>query len=530
MMLILDPLWALICWFGVSANVVNAVPTKPVCSLSTKPTIPGADVLSIQSTHLQNTTVAAFSPLLNANVTGLDVCSVDLVISHHGANDSVKIKVWLPTSGWNGRYLATGGSGYAAGLFEYNLAPVVKLGYAAASTDAGLSGDPYTPQAWALKKDGTVNVDLLTNFASRSVHDMAVAGKLITAQYYGQQPHHSYWSGCSTGGRQGLMSAQKYPQDFDGIVAGSPAIDWARYVVAEQWPQVVMNEEGVFPSPCVLQTFTNASIAACDTLDGVQDGVISNPQSCKFNPLSLVGTTVKCADGEEVITQKVASVVASITHGPPASDPTYPHPYSLNPGTALDTLANTTLVNGTRIGVPFFVNAGWIEFFVKKDPSFNLSSINYTSFKDIFVQSQHEYGSIIGSNNPDLSRFQAGDGKAIVWHGLADQIIYPGDTVNYYSRVEAVFRNSTLVDQFYRTFLAPGVDHCGISQGAVPVDPLSALVAWVEDQNAPDVLPARKVEPDGTIVTRDICRYPLFSRYNGTGDVNLATSYTCAPV
>ncbi|KAJ9610541.1 hypothetical protein H2200_005318 [Cladophialophora chaetospira] len=509
----------------LAAAVATAGSTP--CGRLKRPNIPGANVISIHSQHLPNASVLASPPLLNSNFTGLDICNVDLVLSHHGAKDEVKVKIWLPSTGWNGRFLGTGGSGYAAGFFELSLAPVVALGYAAASTDAGLSGDPYSPAAWALDSKGNVNKDLLLNFASRSVHDMAVAGKAIATEYYGKRPHHSYWSGCSTGGRQGLVAAQMYPEDFDGVVAGAPAIDWARYVVAEQWPQVVMREEGTYISQCVLEAFTNASIAACDSLDGLTDGIISDVRACKFDPHALVGSSVNCPGKEEVVTEEAASVVAKILAGPKGLE--ISHPYALNPGAALDSLSNTTIVDGTRVGLPFFVNDAWIKYFIKRNPLFDTSTIGYSAFQAIFNQSQQEYGKIIGSYDPDLSGFKTAGGKAIVWHGLADQLIFPADTVDYHQKVEKVIGNSSTLAGFYRTFLASGVDHCGAgpTPGAVPVDPLEEVVAWVEQGKSPDVLEARKVKPDGTIVARDICAFPLTSRYR-SGDVTLASSYVCS--
>ncbi|EXJ56966.1 hypothetical protein A1O7_07310 [Cladophialophora yegresii CBS 114405] len=518
-----------------ATGIVDSTP----CDRLTKPTIPGATVISIQSQHLPNTSVLASPPLLNINVTGLDICNVDVVLSHQSSNDTVKVKVWLPSAGWNGRFLGTGGSGYAAGFFELSLAPVVALGYAAASTDAGLAGDPYSPAAWALDAQGNVNSDLLLNFASRSVHDMAVAGKAIATQYYGKKPHHSYWNGCSTGGRQGLMAAQTHPEDFDGIVAGAPAIDWARYVIAEQWPQVVMREEGFHSGRCLLQAFTNASISACDSLDGLTDGIISNPRSCKFDPYTMVGWDFQCEDGQkETVTPKIASMLAKIVAGPKGLAVT--HKYALNAGAALDSLANTTTdSDGNTIGYPFFVNDAWIRYFVKKDPGFDTTTVGYASFAQLFNASQREYGALIGGYNPDLSRFRAAGGKAIVGHGEADQLIFPAGTVEYHRMVERVVGrgNASSVAGFYRTFLAPGVDHCGAgaltgaSPGAVPVDPLAAVVAWVENGIAPDVLDARiqSVRDDGAVVTktRNLCPFPLRSRYRG-GDAVAEGSYVCA--
>ncbi|OCT49142.1 putative tannase [Cladophialophora carrionii] len=532
----LAAVFACLYFLAIATSVAESTP----CDRLTKPTIPGATVISIQSQHLPNASVLASPPLLNTNVTGLDICSVDIVLSHRDANDTVKVKVWLPSTGWNGRFLGTGGSGYAAGFFELSLAPVVTLGYAAASTDAGLSGEPYTPAAWALDGQGNVDKALLLNFASRSVHDMAVAGKAIATQYYGREPHHSYWNGCSTGGRQGLMAAQTHPEDFDGIVAGAPAIDWARYVIAEQWPQVVMREEGIYPSRCLLQAFTNASIAACDSLDGLADGIISSPQACKFDAHAMVGSTFHCEDGqeEETVTPRIVSVLAKIVAGP--KGPTFTHKYALYAGAALDSLANTTTDSeGKTVGYPFFVNDAWIKYFVRKDPNFDTTTVGYASFAQLFTASQHEYGALIGGYNPDLSRFRAAGGKAIVWHGEADQLIFPAGTVEYHRMVERVVGhgNASAVAGFYRTFLAPGVDHCGAgaltgtSPGAVPVDPLAAVVAWVEKGVAPDVLDAsiQSVGDDGVVVTRtrNLCPFPSRSRYRG-GDAAAEGSYVCA--
>lgn len=511
-----------------SSPVKNNGTGGQACASLSIPNIPGATVVSLKAQELRNYTVSAVPLILPKDITGINVCDVDVVLSHPNAQDQVNVKIWLPLEGWNGRFLGTGGSGYAAGLFEYSLAPASLLGYAAASTDAGLSGDPYSPALWALKKDGQVNSELLTNFASRSVHDMTVVGKQISTQFYGTKPHHSYWNGCSTGGRQGLMSAQKYPADFDGIVAGAPAIDWARYVVAEQWPQVVMKEQKTYISPCVLKAFTQSAVSACDSLDAVIDNVITDPEKCNFSPSNLVGTKIDCDGSSIKFTTQMAKVIHDILEGPFPNDPS--RAYALNLGAPLDYLANTTVVNGTGVGVPFFVNDAWLKYFVVKDPKFDTTTIGYSDFKRLFNQSQKEYEGIIGSDNPNLSRFRDQGAKLIVWHGLADQLIYPWDTVNYHRRVESALKDRSLMDQFYRTFLAPGVDHCGLgtTPGAVPVDPLSSLVAWVEENKAPEILEARTVNATtGVTITRGICKYPLRSQYTGHGDKNLAASYVC---
>lgn len=486
----------------------------------------GARTLSIQSNEKRNYTVHASSPFLLEDIPNLNICEVLVTLTHPGANDKVLIQVWLPLHDWNGRFVAAGGSGWSAGLGEVDIGPFVAKGYAASSTNAGLTGGPASPGEWALTSEGEVNLGLLTNFASRSIHDMAVIGKMITRNFYHTMPRYSYWSGCSTGGRQGLVAAQKYPKDFDGILAGAPAIYWDKYVVAEQWPQVVMKEEKNFPSMCEMNAISQLAIAACDGLDKVKDGVISNLPDCKFDPMSQVGSKIQCDGHEITISHSVASVVRQIWNGPSSGKQSLW--YGLNIGAPLGSLAATKETNGTRIGDPFFVNAAWIRYFLKQDPDLNLSTIDYRQLSELFLESERKYANIIGSANTDLSELRKSGGKLLVWHGEADQLIFPQGTVRYRHEVEDIMGGTSKVDKFFRLFLAPGVDHCGSGStpGAIPIDPLGALVSWVEDGRAPDILDAITHPSAAVQFTRKICRYPWVAKYR-SGDVNQATSYTC---
>lgn len=498
------------------------------CAHLKAPKVPGAEIISIVGIEKRNFTVPVIPQLLPTPIYGLDICEVDIYLTHPGANDKVLVTVWLPLEKWNGRFQATGGSGYAAGTFEATLGPAAKLGYSAASTDAGVGNNALDPGAWALGPNKTVNRDALANFGYRSVHDMGIVGKEITAQFYGKKPRYSYWNGCSTGGRQAMVAAQRYPTIFDGIVAGAPAINWAAYVVAEQWPQVVMAEESTYPSKCELQLFTATAIKQCDGLDGVRDGVITNPDICHFDPYQLVGTHVVC-DGETIkISKSTARVVEKILQGPfsPSGKPLW---YGLNIGAPLDSLASTTVVDGKRVGDPLFVNKAWITYWLAQNPSYNLNDMNYAEFESFFSQSTSEYDEIIGTDNPDLSAFNHGGGKLIMWHGLADQLIFPGGTIDYRKRVERLMGGSSKVDDFFRLFLAPGVDHCagGTTVGAAPSDVLGTLVSWVEENKIPDTLAAEIVDPaTSTKQNRIICHYPLIAEYKG-GDARRAESFAC---
>ena len=211
-------------------------------------------------------------------------CRVHATVTTPGANDQIGVDVWIPVDGWNGRFQGVGGSAFLGG-HPYFMAGAVDSGYSAAVTDAGNhSGNPFDG-SFVLDSMGHLNRTLIEDFAYRGVHDLAVVGKAVTAAYFGSGAAYSYWNGCSTGGRQGLAEAQRYPSDFDGILAGAPAINWQRYVPASLWPQLVMLQSGDFLPQCKFNAFQNAAIAACDSLgDGVVDGVIGDPSACTFDP------------------------------------------------------------------------------------------------------------------------------------------------------------------------------------------------------------------------------------------------------
>lgn len=214
--------------------------------------IPYPVVFGVEVTNLTATQVIDFSLALPqqdghfaVNVTGLSFCNVSIQYTHPGQDDSINVQVWLPSTDWNGRFMGTGGGGYSTGENPASLAYAISLGYSAVATDGGhsalLSTDPST---WALKSAGNINWALLQDFAAISLDDAASMGKAVSESFYGTSPKYSYWNGCSTGGRQGLMMAQRYPTQYDGIIAAAPAINWAKFIVAEYWPQFTMNQLG----------------------------------------------------------------------------------------------------------------------------------------------------------------------------------------------------------------------------------------------------------------------------------------------
>ncbi len=485
----------------------------------------GAKVESVTAVRQAGGTIKG-TGILGGEATGVPAfCEVTVTLTHPGDGDHAKIRTWLPEKGWNGRFQALGGSAFLAGDNGVGLGNAVKAGYAATTTDAGV-GDALDV-SWALDSDGKANQALLENFASRSQHEAAVIGKAVVASAYDKRASYSYFTGCSTGGRQGYAEAQSHPNDYDGILADAPAINWDEYEVATLWPQVVMNNEKTYPTGCELDAFTAAAVKACDKLDGARDGLVNDPSRCDFDPRRLIGTKVVCNGKELTISAADAAVVRKIWDGPRTTSGK--KLWSGVPvGADLKGLAGTVEApDGTVKGAPFPVPAAWVSTWLKKDPSFDVSTITYSQFTELFRQSQAEYDKIIGTDDPDLSGFRKSGGKLLTWHGSADEFIPTQGTVAYREQVERQMGGSKKVDDFYRLFLAPGTNHCGLNGQHGSADGLAALTAWVEHGKAPKTLPATLVTADGKQVERNLCSYPQVSRYKGHGDLDSASSFRC---
>ncbi|MFF0478511.1 tannase/feruloyl esterase family alpha/beta hydrolase [Streptomyces sp. NPDC004284] len=510
-------------WAGTESSAAQSLD----CSTVTVPAPAGTEVESVVAVERPAGTVDVpeITPLPAAQITDVPAyCDVTVTLTHPGEGDHAKVKVWLPEDTWNGRLQTVGGSAFAAGDYGTALAGAVKNGYAAATTDAGVK--TYLDNSWALNTEGQVDTPLLKNFASRSEHEAAVVAKQVINGYYGRAASYAYFNGCSTGGRQGYAEAQRHPDDYDGILANAPAINWDEFEVATLWPQVVMNNEKTYPSGCEFDAFNTAAVKACDPLDGVKDGLVENPARCDFDPRRLIGTTVVCEGKELTITAADAAVVRKIWDGPrTTSGEKLWAGVPIGADLKFPYLAGTLPdANGDLKGVPFPVPSAWVASWVKKQPSFDVSTITYSQFTDLFRQSQAEYDEVIGTDNPDLSAFRRSGGKLLTWHGRQDQLIPTRGTVAYRQQVEQKMGGPERVDDFYRLFLAPGTAHCALNG---QTDDLGALRAWVEQGKAPSTLTATLVNSTGKQVTRDLCAYPKVSRYKGYGDPAVADSFRC---
>jgi Tannase and feruloyl esterase len=445
-------------------------------------------------------------------------CRVEISSTHPPQGDDVNIWVWLPAAGWNNRFQATGGGGFSGGS-QSSLPGPLRDGYVTAATDTGHVG---SRGSFALNPDGSLNWQSIQNNAYLGVHEMTVAAKAVARSFYGRSPKYSYFNGCSTGGRQGLLEAQRYPDDYDGILAASPAINAAKLRVAQLWGPLAMLESNNFVEQCKFQAATAAAVAACDDMDGVEDGVIGDPTRCPFDPASLVGTSTACGE----ITAADAEVMRKIWDGARATDGRFLW-YGLARGASFAGLSNTRTVDGVTVGAPSSITLDWTRYFLLQDPDWDWHTLTHERFEQLFTQSVEQYGVVTGPDDPNLSRFRASGGKIIAWHGWADQLVYPLGTIDYFQRVNAALGGASKTGKFARLFMAPGVAHCGGGNGPEPVDAFGALVRWVEQGKPPHTLAAAR-EEEGVTITRPLCPYPLVARYDGRGSTEDAANFACA--
>ncbi|KAF2732502.1 feruloyl esterase B precursor [Polyplosphaeria fusca] len=504
----------------------------PRCETSAfnNPTVPGVKILSLIAEPRHNHTIPHIIPAI-PGVTDLNFCEVEIHLTHPGTDDNVRIAVWLPftAESWNGRWQSTGGGGFTTGMFDFALGNPVKDGYAAGSTDGGHSSDGYGDISWALKADKTINYNLLQNHGTRSLADMTQIGKIITKQYYGIAPHHSYWNGCSQGGRQGYMMAAQYPHLVDGILASAPALGLTDIVMANFHPNIVMKEAGFLMSQCEFNHFRKRLLDECDVFDGAKDGIIMDPEDCSFDPAALVGEKFDCDGTETEVTQVMADIVRKIQEGPRTrfgGRIGYGYAY----GTTMEWIANITIKEDGQREPQYLGMDSFIATLLVKDPTFNISTLSYSDYIALWAQANGEVEWLNGDRVPDLNVLRASGTKLLSWHGIADPVIPYQISKTYRERMEAVMGGSSALDEYYRFFLVPGVEHCAGGNGAYPAKDMEQLVDWVEKGEAPRTLFAEKIDEEGELVTRDLCRFPGKMKYLGIGDHKRASSWGCVGV
>ncbi|KAK1138414.1 hypothetical protein N8T08_002631 [Aspergillus melleus] len=489
---------------SIAQTLLRPVSGTTLCSPSSFafPELKGAGLVGISANAVHNYTAHSILPgSLGAESYTISFCNTTVTYTHPGWNDTVNVEVWLPLEpkDWNGRLEALGGGGYSAGVGSLYLTQAVADGYVAIDTDAG--HEPGTsaaqqPGDWVLASPGNVDWYLVEDFGSRSLYDMTVIGKAITEAYFGQTPRYSYFNGCSGGGRQGLMIAQRYPDLYDGILSLAPAINFENFIPAGYWAQQVMKDLGVYPSPCEIDAFTKAAVKACDMLDGVRDGIISAPDLCHFNPHSVVGQSVSCNDSTTQTLSTVGAYAVEAAWAGPRNPTGNIGWFGLNKDASLTAAyIATQCSNGTCSAAATELLSSWFPYFVAKDPDFTTANMTTAEFFAALQLSAREYDSMLAAASPDLSGFRDAGGKMISWHGLADEVIPPNGSIAYYQQVLELDPSA---DEFYRLFEAPGVGHCQGGSGPYPSETFKELIAWVEEGVVPETLNASSA--DGTLL------------------------------
>jgi feruloyl esterase len=433
----------------------------------------------------------------------------------------IAIEVWLPDA-WNGKLLGLGGGGLNGGLgaSDNDLTAPVGLGYAGVIDDLGhsISGEPA--------KWGYQNPEAIIDFGHRGNHVAALAGKAIVAAYYGRAAERSYFEGCSGGGREALMLAQRYPADYDGIIAGSPAADFTGLMTMATWHAVrAQRMPAAATFPAKLQLLRNAAVHDCDQLDGVIDGVIGDPRTCRFDPAEI-----ECKPGPaqaSCLTADEVAVAREIYRGPHLSSGAgITSGASMGSEDMLGPFLTENGVGGQQLGFPFF------KWLVLQDPSW--SPKDFQLDRD-YQRARAQLAKVVDATDPDLGGFFRRGGKLLIYHGWEDPVIPAQMTLNYYMAMR--HRMGAAADGHVRLFMMPGVSHCMGGHGPSAFDKLGALDRWVEDGVAPERLIATKYDndlaamvgqPAKVVRTRPLCAWPKVARYSGAGSTDEAANFTCS--
>lgn len=461
--------------------------------------------------------------------TPVDFCRVVAVLTP-SSDSHINVEIWLPTADkWNGKFQAEGNGGWAGSIQGLPaMQTAIRAGYATAGSDTGHTGG-----------NGSFAVghpEQVIDFGYRAIHEMAVQSKSLIKAFYGESEKLSYFVGCSTGGRQALMEAQRYPNDFDGIIAGAPANDHINLHAGDMSRQIdIFKDPAGFLNANKVAMLADAVMKACDELDGVKDGILNDPRQCKFEPASLLckeGDSDSCLTAAQVKTVQRAYAPAKTSKGEllfpgysKGGESTYTVLRGNLPARAPAPGADGNGANAAApLAPPVPVALGYdtFRYLAHQDANWDWHKFDIDVDPALAMKNA---GSIINSTNPDLSKFKAHGGKLIMYHGWADPAIQPEHTVLYYSSV--LDKMGKKQDDWLRLFMVPGMGHCG--GGAVnspnTFNTVGTLEAWRETGKAPDTMMGSNAAAG---VTRPLCPYPQVAKYKGTGDTKLAENFVCA--
>jgi hypothetical protein len=442
----------------------------------------------------------------------------------------IRFEVNLPAV-WNRRVYMHGNGGFAGETPESGARPAIRSaalshGFVTATTNTGhdAASEPLAEFAASQQK----RID----YAFRAVHLTAMESKRIAAAYYGRPAAYAYWDGCSTGGRQGLMSAQRYPADFDGIVAGAPVLAFVNTVTQSLWNGLVLTETPV--SLEKIKLVADAVYGHCDGKDGLEDGLIDDPRNCDFDPEKHVA---QCADGQDAPTclthaqsAAIKKVYTGVTsNGKPAL---FGYPIgaevtgAFGPGVFRSGWAQWLIVKPGEKSLQHLFGESFVRFFAftNADPNYDVRSFSF----DKDLPRLDEARRLLDATNPDLSGFRSRGGKLLMYFGWADAALPPLMGIDYYEK--ALAKNGPQTPDFFRLFMVPGMFHCRGGIGPDRFDPMTALVNWVENGTPPASLLASRVDQGKIVRTRPLCPYPQVARHSGAGSIDEATNFVCRNV
>ena len=453
-------------------------------------------------------------------------CEVQAYVSPH-----IGFELRLPARDWNGKFAHVGCGGFCGVIFPTGCDAVLGRGYACVATDMGHKSTVLDAK-WAYD-----NLQAEIDFAYRATHVVTLAGKAITERFFGKAPRRAYFVGCSTGGRQGMVEAQRFPWDYDGIVSGAPVINETGDGMALLWNVASTHDQDGKPllSADDLKRVHEAAVARCDLDDGVRDGLIGDPRRCGFDPAELA-----CAAGASgnCLTKVQADAVRKVYTGPVDSKGNMLYTGGALPGSELNWIGNYVASDGGRSTYYRFMTDlfRFMGFMPDPGPSWTIDQFDWDSdYRRLDLME-----SLYSGSNPDLRRFKARGGKLLAYQGWADQSVLPLNVVDYYETAEKTMGGRTATQEFFRLFMIPGMNHCVGGEGAYAVDYLSHLEAWVEQGQAPEMMLAVRPKPEATPrpqygaptytpdqveFSRPLYPYPLQPKFKGKGDIRDAANY-----
>jgi len=438
-------------------------------------------------------------------------CRVTAVLA--ASSDShIEMELRMPAEGWNGKFLAVGNGGWAGNIETGAVSAGLARGYAAASNDTGHKSSSSPGGSFVVG-----HPEKVIDFGYRSMHEMAVQSKAIIRAFYNRAPSLSYYQGCSTGGRQGLMEAQRYPEDFDAIIAGAPVYNQIHLNESQVSLQVEMLKNPARLVPAAKVTlFNNAVLGMCDEKDGVKDGIVSDPRTCKFDPATLLcksGDAADCFTTAQVDSAKKAYAPVTTKSG----ELVYPgHSPGFEFGWRIPTTA--AAMNPLFADMPRYLG--------RQDANFDLMSFDLDT--DLALAMKN--GAVIESSDPNLAKFKARGGKLLLYHGWADPGPAPENSINYYNAVTKTLGGSKQ-DDWMRLFLMPGMGHCSGGVGPDQADFLGAMEMWKEKGAAPNEIVATRTgggRSGLTPMTRPLCPFPQLAKYSGSGSADDAKNFACS--